>query len=118
MEAAKTLTTPKRKETTRRAIILPPTLHVRHGRQDIRTHNTPKNKSSSRSTSSREPIWLSKKTVNLVVCTAKDAITETRWKGGKNKYYLVAALNIKNAFNSDNWDCVMWALEEKNVPGY
>lgn len=56
--------------------------------------------------------------IKLVVDIAKDAIAGTRWKGGKKKYCLVAALDIKNAFNSANWDCVMRALEEKSVPGY
>lgn len=56
--------------------------------------------------------------INLVVRTAKDAITGTRWKGGTKKYCLVATLDIRNAFNSANWDCTMQALQEKNVPGY
>lgn len=56
--------------------------------------------------------------INLVVNTAKDAIAGTRWKGGKKKYCLVATLDIRNAFNSANWDCIMQALQEKNVPEY
>ena len=56
--------------------------------------------------------------INLVVKTAKEAIAGTRWRGGKKKYCLVATLDIKNAFNSANWDCIMQALQEKNVPGY
>lgn len=56
--------------------------------------------------------------INLVVNTAKEAIAGTRWKGGTKKYCLVAALDIRNAFNSANWDCIMQALEEKNVPAY
>lgn len=56
--------------------------------------------------------------INLVVSTAKDAIAGTRWKGGTKKYCLVATLDIRNAFNSANWDRIMQALEEKNVPGY
>lgn len=56
--------------------------------------------------------------IKVVVDIAKDAIAGTRWKGGKKKYCLVAALDIKNAFNSANWNCVIRALEEKNVPGY
>ncbi|GBP74000.1 hypothetical protein EVAR_76675_1 [Eumeta japonica] len=56
--------------------------------------------------------------INIVVNTAKDSITGTRWKGGTNKYSLVAPLDIRNAFNSANWDCIMRALEEKNIPNY
>lgn len=56
--------------------------------------------------------------INLVVATAKEAIEGVRWKGGAKKYCLVATLDIKNAFNSANWDRIMQALEEKNVPGY
>ncbi|GBP28856.1 Putative 115 kDa protein in type-1 retrotransposable element R1DM [Eumeta japonica] len=56
--------------------------------------------------------------INLVVGTAKEAIAGTRWKGGTKKYCLVATIHIKNAFNSANWDCIMQALERKNVSGY
>lgn len=56
--------------------------------------------------------------VNLVVNIAKDAIAGSRWNRGSKKYCLVATLDIKNAFNSANWDYIMRALEDKNVPGY
>ena len=56
--------------------------------------------------------------INLVVNTAKEAIAGTRWKGGTKKYCLVATLDIRNAFNSANWNCIMRALQEKNVPEY
>ena len=45
--------------------------------------------------------------INLVVNTAKEAIAGTRWKGGTKKYCLVATLDIRNAFNSANWNCIM-----------
>ncbi|GBP21618.1 Probable RNA-directed DNA polymerase from transposon X-element [Eumeta japonica] len=56
--------------------------------------------------------------INLVVNTAREAIAGTRWKGGTKKYCLVATLEIRNAFNSANWECIMQALREKNVPEY
>ena len=56
--------------------------------------------------------------IDLVVSTAKEAISGTRWKGGKKKYCLVATLDIKNAFNSARWDCIMEALVKMQVPGY
>ncbi|GBP70549.1 Putative 115 kDa protein in type-1 retrotransposable element R1DM [Eumeta japonica] len=49
---------------------------------------------------------------------AKDAIAGTRWKGRTKKYCLVTTLDIRNAFNSANWDCIMRALEEKNITKY
>ncbi|GBP06855.1 Putative 115 kDa protein in type-1 retrotransposable element R1DM [Eumeta japonica] len=56
--------------------------------------------------------------INLVVGTAKEAIAGTRWKGGTKKYCLVAALDIKNVFNSADWDCIMQAFERKNISEY
>lgn len=56
--------------------------------------------------------------INLVINTAKDAIAGTRWKGGTKKYCLVVTLDIKNAFNSASWDCIMRVLTEMNVPAY
>ncbi|GBP37716.1 hypothetical protein EVAR_23766_1 [Eumeta japonica] len=42
--------------------------------------------------------------ITLVVNTAREAIAGTRWKGGIKKYCLVATLDIRNAFNSANWE--------------
>ncbi|CAD6235046.1 GSCOCG00012408001-RA-CDS [Cotesia congregata] len=56
--------------------------------------------------------------IKLVVDTAKEAIAGTRWKGGTKEYCLVATLDIRNAFNSANWECIMQALQEKNAPEY
>ncbi|GBP17569.1 hypothetical protein EVAR_12279_1 [Eumeta japonica] len=56
--------------------------------------------------------------INLFVNTDKNAIVVTRWKGTSKEYRLVAALDIKNPFNSSNWDCIMQAFEEKNVSRY
>ncbi|GBP05040.1 Probable RNA-directed DNA polymerase from transposon X-element [Eumeta japonica] len=53
--------------------------------------------------------------ISLVVNTAKEAIAGTRWKGGAKKYCLVAALDIRNAFNSANWDCIMQARREERA---
>ncbi|GBP82181.1 hypothetical protein EVAR_60291_1 [Eumeta japonica] len=51
--------------------------------------------------------------INLVVNTAREAISGTRWKCGTKKYCLVATLDIRNAFNCANWECIMQALREK-----
>lgn len=53
-----------------------------------------------------------------MVNIAKKAITGDRWKNDEKKYYLVAALDIKNAVYSAKWDCITDALEKMNVPGY
>ncbi|XP_015119539.1 uncharacterized protein LOC107042850 [Diachasma alloeum] len=56
--------------------------------------------------------------IDLVVSTAREAISGTRLKGRIKKYCLVTTLDIKNAFNSAKWDCIMEALDRMNVPGY
>ncbi|XP_015113967.1 uncharacterized protein LOC107039043 [Diachasma alloeum] len=56
--------------------------------------------------------------INLVVDTAREAISGKKWLKGKKKYCLVATLDIKNAFNSPRWNCIMDALVKSNVPGY
>ena len=56
--------------------------------------------------------------INRVVSVAREAISGQRWKGGTKKYCLMVALDIKNAFNSAKWDCIMQALNNMNVPGY
>lgn len=35
---------------------------------------------------------------------ARNAISETRWKGDGKMYCLIVTLNIRNAFNSGDWD--------------
>ncbi|CAH2084175.1 unnamed protein product [Euphydryas editha] len=56
--------------------------------------------------------------INLVVDTAKKAIAGARWKGGSKRYCLVVTFDIKNAFNSANWDHIMRTLGEMQVPVY
>ncbi|KMQ81805.1 reverse, partial [Lasius niger] len=56
--------------------------------------------------------------IDLVVNIARDAISCERWKGRSKMYCLVATLDIKNAFNSTKWDCIMEALERMDIPGY
>ena len=49
--------------------------------------------------------------INLVVNTGarKQLQKKKIWKGGTKNYCLVAALDIKNAFNSANRDCIIRA---------
>lgn len=56
--------------------------------------------------------------VNLVIDTARQAISGKRWKRGTKKYCLVATLDIKNAFNSARWECIGNALNKRNIPVY
>ena len=56
--------------------------------------------------------------LNVVVNTARNAIQGTRWKGGTKKYCAIVTLDIKNAFNSARWSCIMEALGQFGVPFY
>lgn len=56
--------------------------------------------------------------IDVVVSTARTAIAGKRWKGGKKQYCAIVALDVKNAFNSANWDRILDALSRMNVPGY
>ena len=49
--------------------------------------------------------------INLVVETAKKAISGTRWKNGEKEYCAVVMLDMQNAFNSARWDRIMEALD-------
>lgn len=56
--------------------------------------------------------------INLVVNTAKDAITGDRWKNGEKKYCAVVTLDMQNAFNSARWDRIIEALDQYDIPKY
>lgn len=53
--------------------------------------------------------------VNLVVGTAKRAISGERWKGGAKKYCAIIALDVTNAFNLAQWDIIWKVLKTFNV---
>lgn len=56
--------------------------------------------------------------IDLVVETARVAITGTRWRRGTKQYCLVVTLDVQNAFNSAKWDFITNALNRMEVPGY
>lgn len=56
--------------------------------------------------------------VQLVMGIAKEAISGKRWKRGSKKYCLISTLDIKNAFNSARWDCILEALGRLEVSQY
>ncbi|EDW25093.1 GL24498 [Drosophila persimilis] len=44
------------------------------------------------------------------------SIAGTRWKGGEKEYCLVVTLDIKNAFNTARWSCILRELESFDTP--
>ncbi|KAH8287990.1 hypothetical protein KR054_007663, partial [Drosophila jambulina] len=46
------------------------------------------------------------------------AIAGTRWKGGSKSYCLVVTLDIRNAFNTADWNRTLESLAALNIPGY
>lgn len=56
--------------------------------------------------------------VKTVVDIALQAISGERWKGGSKEYCAVVTLDVKNAFNSANWDHIYRALARMEVPNY
>ena len=56
--------------------------------------------------------------IKLVVDKARNAIGGKIWKNWEKKYCLVVTLDIKNTFNSANWDRIMEALAKMIVLGY
>lgn len=56
--------------------------------------------------------------INTVVKQAQVATAGKRWKRGSKKYCAIAALDVKNAFNSAIWKRIMDALRALGVPWY
>jgi len=53
--------------------------------------------------------------IQAVTQFAANAIEEERWLGGSKKYCLVCNLDVKNAFNSANWNFVLQALHRMGI---
>lgn len=56
--------------------------------------------------------------VEHVVEIASKAVSGVRWKRGAKKYCLISTLDIKNAFNSARWDCILGALSKLHISQY
>ena len=56
--------------------------------------------------------------INQVFGKEKDAISGVRWKRGSKKYCLLAALGVKNAFNSARWKNICLLLDRLGIPMY
>lgn len=56
--------------------------------------------------------------INVVVETAARAIEGKSWKNGAKEYCVVVTLDVKNAFNTANWEHTVNALARLDIPGY
>lgn len=56
--------------------------------------------------------------IKVVVKTAAQAIEGRMWKGGTKEYCVVVTLDVKNAFNTANWEKIVSALTRLDVPRY
>lgn len=56
--------------------------------------------------------------IKVVVDTAASAIEGTRWLGGNIEYCAVVTLDVKNAFNTANWNCIRRCLARIGTPPY
>lgn len=56
--------------------------------------------------------------INLVVETAAQAIEGKRWRNGTKEYCVIVTLDVKNAFNTANWEKIVGALSRLNIPRY
>ncbi|XP_070851477.1 uncharacterized protein [Drosophila suzukii] len=56
--------------------------------------------------------------IQAVTQLAGNAIEGERWLGGSKEYCLVCTLDVKNAFNSANWNLVRQALHRMGISNY
>ena len=56
--------------------------------------------------------------VRKVVGIASEAIKGSSWTRGSKKYCALVTLDVRNAFNSARWSCIMNALRRMQVPAY
>jgi len=56
--------------------------------------------------------------IQTVTQLAANAIEGERWLGGSKEYCLVCTLDVKNAFNSANWNLVLQALHRMGISNY
>lgn len=56
--------------------------------------------------------------INVVVGAARRAIAGKKWKRGAKQYCAIVTLDVRNAFNSANWDGILVALRRMEVPEY
>lgn len=56
--------------------------------------------------------------IRVVLETASDAIKGKKWKNGTKEYCVVVTLDVKNAFNTANWEIILNALSRLCIPQY
>lgn len=56
--------------------------------------------------------------IKHVVDIAQEAISGSRWLHGSKKYCAVVTLDVKNAFNTASWSCIINALIRMKIPEY
>ncbi|CAB0034714.1 unnamed protein product [Trichogramma brassicae] len=56
--------------------------------------------------------------IENVIATVREAIAGKRWNRGTKKYYAVVTLDVKNAFNSAQWNNINAALRRMRTPEY
>lgn len=56
--------------------------------------------------------------IRVVIDIAKNAIEGKSWKRGSKEYCVIITLDVKNAFNTANWDRTVSALTHLNIPEY
>ena len=56
--------------------------------------------------------------IRTVMDIAYKAIEGKRWKGGSKEYCAIITLDVKNAFNSAQWNHILEAMSAMEVPAY
>ncbi|CAB0038630.1 unnamed protein product [Trichogramma brassicae] len=68
-------------------------------------------------------VWLPERAITIdaiedVISTARNAVAGRTWFRGTKKYCAVVSLDVRNAFNSAQWDNILAALRRLLVPDY
>jgi len=56
--------------------------------------------------------------INTVIGIAREAVSGKRWLRGTKQYCAIVTLDVRNAFNSARWSCILDALQKLGVPVY
>lgn len=56
--------------------------------------------------------------IQMVVKIARNAIEGSSWRKGSKEYCVLVTLDVKNAFNTANWENIVNALVRLNTPAY
>lgn len=56
--------------------------------------------------------------IEMVIKIAREAVAGERWQGGTKQYCAIVTLDVRNAFNSARWSCILDELQKFGVPEY